>query len=437
MPSKTIFQVATSTTFQESKLVINEVGDYRVSRELQLNELPYDTPLYARVKHINDLTGESNWSPRVTFKVHNPASIIGVCLDSSVSPGSWSWIDANGNKVDSFNYTSHPTYANCTMSTVGLNAAACKMTSIPKFYVRTSPTGIPGSYSEGKKCWWISDLPTEGFRVHPAFKSSATTEVDTVMIATYQANAVTINDIETLGSEEGQSIANYIDYNHLLNMAAYKGTGWRIMNAYHVSLLRFLGIMAMGYADSEAVFGTNYASNSDPLSGSSNSKLILRGTDVSKVYIDDLWAMRNCICDYMFCIDEEGTLDLREPYGHGAVSVVFNTGDKSRYSITPNSVSATYFNDVLDCPYNLGSTTYDLMEFFIGKSDTYSDIESSAFKDTCEVVTSSDDPPYVLLVGDSWNHANKGAGLFHTSFKWSKGYNYRYNGTRLTYQAFE
>jgi hypothetical protein len=168
--TSTDIQIATDSVF--SDVVVNDSGAYRTTRSFVKGDLPYGVTLFARVRHGNDTAGNSDWSAALEFKIIVPANVIGICLDNSGAKGTFYWIDALGNKLSSFDYTTHPVFKNISMVTVDDARAPVTMTKIPLFYIKTAVSGPVGTFADGKKCWWISDLKDLGYRPAAAFKRS-------------------------------------------------------------------------------------------------------------------------------------------------------------------------------------------------------------------------------------------------------------------------
>ena len=115
---------------------------------------------------------DTPWSDTRQFQIEPDIKIIGVCMDNSDTTKApvWDWIDKDGNKVDTFDSTTYPVYANAEGVTITDNEnQTANFIKIPKFYVKTMVSGPVNTFAQGKKCWWIADKPTDGFRVHPAF----------------------------------------------------------------------------------------------------------------------------------------------------------------------------------------------------------------------------------------------------------------------------
>ena len=170
-PTTTDIQIATDTSF--NTLSINETKPYCTTRTFIPDELPRGVDLYMRVRHHTDNASmDTPWSSTRQFQIEPDIKIIGVCMDNSDTAKApvWDWIDKDGNKVDTFDSTTYPVYANAEGVTITDNEnQTANFIKIPKFYVKTMASGPINTFAQGKKCWWIANKPTDGFRVHPAF----------------------------------------------------------------------------------------------------------------------------------------------------------------------------------------------------------------------------------------------------------------------------
>ena len=170
-PTTTDIQIATDTDF--NTLSINETKPYCTTRTFIPDELPRGVDLYMRVRHHTDDTSmDTPWSDTRQFQIEPDIKIIGVCMDNSDTTKApvWDWIDKDGNKVDTFDSTTYPVYANAEGVTItDRDNKTANFIKIPKFYVKTMASGPINTFAQGKKCWWIANKPTDGFRVHPAF----------------------------------------------------------------------------------------------------------------------------------------------------------------------------------------------------------------------------------------------------------------------------
>ena len=110
-PTGTNLQISSDSEFN-TLLNNDDSGEYRTSQTFARDSLPYGVDLYARVRHIAAETGAGKWSQVVKFQVATPKYIIGVCMDNSgTTKGTFYWIDAVGNRLTSFDWQNHPTYA--------------------------------------------------------------------------------------------------------------------------------------------------------------------------------------------------------------------------------------------------------------------------------------------------------------------------------------
>ena len=204
-PTTTDIQIATDTNF--NSLSINETKPYCTTRTFIPDELPRGVDLYMRVRHHTDNDSmDTPWSDTRQFQIESDAEIIGVCMDNSDTTKApvWYWIDKDGNKVDTFDSTTYPVYANAEGITVLSGNSRADFIKIPRVYVKTMVSGPVNTFAQGKKCWWIADKPSNGFRVHPAFyRKDDGTAADYVSIcvdtADIDADAKRLFDIYDFG----------------------------------------------------------------------------------------------------------------------------------------------------------------------------------------------------------------------------------------------
>ena len=169
-PTTTDIQIATDISF--NTLSINETKPYCTTRTFIPDELPRGVDLYMRVRHhTDDASMDTSWSDTRQFQIESDAKIIGVCMDNSdiTKKPVWNWIDKDGNKVDTFDSTTYPVFANTEGISVPSGNSSANFMKIPRVYVKTMVSGPVNTFAQGKKCWWISDKPSNGFHVHPAF----------------------------------------------------------------------------------------------------------------------------------------------------------------------------------------------------------------------------------------------------------------------------
>ena len=414
-PTGTNLQIALDEKFGEI-LNTEDNGTYRLEQAFIQDELPFGKTLYARVRHNAEETGYSKWSKVVTFHVEIPAMIIGVAVDLTQSPATVNYIDMDGNKFENPDLANHAAFKNITMVTMDSARAPVTMTKFPKFYIKTSATGIPGTFSEGKLCYWISDLPFEGFRVHPAFKrmneqdeeSGKYKTNDYVYIGTYVGHYESASGSGgVLGSKVNQSVAtgsssytrsNLINYCKARNNTSAGESGWHAYDIWDVSLLQWLGLFWKGTFNFQSAYGTN--SSSSPRTGATQARLVFKGTQSSpEVWVDDVWS---CYWQHVDLISHSsGRISLISPMnGSSSISI---GGSSSDYTM---ATSSGYVKTFCSAPFVLGDDSHDLLELFLPKTVVGSE-SSSLAPDYYNYNTETS----YLKVGGYWSNSSQG-GLF-------------------------
>ena len=372
-PNGTDIQVATDSGF--SDLVVDDSGAYRTSRNFVPDELPYGVNLYMRARHRHPETGTSAWSSTVRFQVISPANIIGVCLDNTPTKGVFYWIDAEGNKVSSFDFHDHPTYAGISMATTDASRKPVTLTKFPKFYVKTAASGPTNTFASGKKCWWISDIEATGFRPAACFKRSKSQSggkyviSDYCYMGTYLGHTETVGGKTCIGSKIGQTVrasttkANFKTYITNRNNASAGETGYRMFDIWDLGALRMLLLIAKADSDTQTVWGDNTAGTSYPKTGSTGARVAFKGTQSKpEVRMDDLW---RCYWYHADLISvSSGRVSLISPMDLTS-SLSFGSASTSRYT---QPTKSGWIRDVLDCPFVIGDDTHDLMELFLPKT---------------------------------------------------------------------
>lgn len=368
---QTNIQVSEQKTFDTC--LIDESLDYTISRDFVKDELPYGVDLYMRVRYQDPTHGESEWSPSVQFQVIIPASIIGVCMDNSTTKGTFSWIDACGNKLDSFDYKNHPTYANITTVYTDISRNSVQLTRFPLFYVKTAASGPVGSFAAGKKCWWISDIPQKGFRPAACFKRTTSKSEGKYIISnycymgTYLGHVTTINRKTCIGSASGQTVcasntkATFKTWISNRNNASAGQSGWRMFDIYDLGALRLLSLIAKASTDTQTIWGNNNTGNEHPKTGSTNARITFNSSGVT---MEDLWFCYWYLVDCFTILN--GVVTLYSPMDLSTV-VSFGNAASSRYT-QPHSATGGWIRDILDCPFVIGDDTHDLMELFLPKT---------------------------------------------------------------------
>ena len=416
-PSNTTLQISTDPAF--GTLALNEETEYKTSRAFTKGELPYGVNLYARTKHTHPETGASNWSNTVQFKIIMPYNTVGVCYDRSSK--TWSWIDELGNKMSSFDWQSHPTFDGITMVTEDASRSPVTMTRFPLFYVKTATSGPVGTFSNGKKCWWISDQSAPGFRPHPTFKRS-TQQVNGkykispyVDIMTFLGFEESVGGKTTIGSKRGTTVRGYTSLNDLRTFAQNRNnvsagqTGWRVMDVWDWSMLRFLHLIAKANGDSQASWGDNSSATSYPNAGSTNARMVFKGTHSDpRVSIEDLWRTYYQPTD-LATITSGGYQTYTSPMN--STSVAYTVSKRYEYA-------SRWYDDFVSASFTLGDDTHDLLEVFHPTDAGASSEADAIIKDQNIVDYDVGDIP---LMGGSW-HYGSDAGLWFLRWYFSASY---------------
>ena len=374
-PLGTTLQIATDSAF--SNIVNTDDGTYRTSQAFAAGDLPYGQDLYARVKHTSAETGNSNWSDPVKFRIVVPAQIIGVCLDNSVSStkGTFYWIDALGNKLTSFDWQNHPLYSEIAMVTTDTSRAPVTLTRFPVGYVKTAASGPAGTFANGKKCWWISQLPDVGFRPAACFKRSTAQQGGKYVISQYCYMGTFLGHSESaggktcLGSKRGQTVAasqtkaTFKTWITNRNNTSAGETGYRMFDIWDLGWLRMLLLIAKANSDTQSQWGDNSAGTSYPRTGSTNARAVFKGSHSNpQVSIEDLWRCYWYHADLITV--SSGRVTLTSPMDLTS-TLSFGSASSSRYT---QPTSSGWIRDVLDCPFKIGDDTHDLLELFLPKT---------------------------------------------------------------------
>lgn len=372
-PTSTNLQISTDSGFVN--IVNKDSGVYRTRETFGEGSLPYGVSLYARVRHTSQPTGTSEWSAPIEFKIIVPANVIGVCLDNSPTKGVFYWIDMLGNRVTSFDWTQHPTFKNIKMVTEDARRAPVTLTAFPRFYVKTATSGPAGSFANGKKCWWISDLPADGMRPAACFKRTTAKSggkyiiSDWCYMGTFLGHKESVGGKTCIGSKRGQTVlastakANFKTYITNRNNVSAGQTGYRMFDIWDLGALRILLLIAKANSDTQRAWGDNSAGTSYPRTGSTNARAVFQGTHSNPlVSFEDAWRCYWYHADLITI--NSGRVTLTSPMDLTS-SLSFGSASSSRYR---QPTSSGWIRDVLDCPFTIGDDTHDLMELFLPKT---------------------------------------------------------------------
>ena len=430
--SGTTLQISTDNAFVD--IINDNEGDiYRTSQTFAKDDLPYGVTLYARVRHASLALGNSKWSEVISFQVAIPSNVIGVCLDNSDSTkrGTTNWIDAKGNKLTSFNYQNHPTYAGASIVIDDASRGdPVYLLKIPRFYIKTSASGPVGTFAANKKCWWISDVYLKGFRPHAAFKrNSAGVISDYMYVGQYLGHAATVGGKTCLGSNKNKTVKADTDtptfrtYITNRNNSSAGVSGYRMYDIWDRGALMMLSLIAKNSFDSQSAWGTNSAGTQQPATGSTNARMVFKGTVSSpQVSFEDGWHCYWYNCDLITLADMTGVPTLKSPTDLTTV-LSFGSAAASRYTLphVSSGYLSAWIRDWLDCPITIGSDTHDLLEIFLPGVVTSDESLASSYGHYWYGDWSNGFPK-VMYAGAHWVHGlQAGLGTLHS-----------YNGAAFT-----
>ena len=419
--SGTDIQIATDSNF--SDCVISRNVGYRVSEDILSDALPYGVNLYARVRHRHPETGISNWSSTSAFRIVVPASIIGVCLDNTGVNGVFYWIDSFGNKLDAFDWTKHPTYRSISMATVDDARSPVTLTKFPLFYVKTAVSGPVGTFSAGKKCWWISDIMETGFRPAACFKRTTAQDASTkyviapfCYISTFLGHTETAGGVTCLGSKRGQTVATSLTkseaktYITRRNNAAAGISGFRMFDIWDLGALRILLLIAKADSNTQLMWGDNSGAVSYAKTGSTNARAVFKGTHADpQISIEDLWRCYWYHADLIAL--NAGVITLTSPMDLTSV-LSFGGAAAARYTIP---TTQGWIRDILDCPMVIGDDTHDLMELFLPKTVVSSESQATFSDYNARDRRGVSNPNAFLCGGTGWDSTGSSPTILNTS----------------------
>lgn len=199
-------------------------------------------------------------------KISPSNKIIGLAEEQKGNrSGLFAWIDENGNRLfpDPAYFNNHPIYRNIIPVVVDGQS----MIRIPKFYYKVN-AAPSGSDLAGKVAWWISDIPVEGFELHPAFYDGST-EIDHFYLGAFEC----VDDPSSPGVKAA-SLLNKdpfvnIDFSTMKARCSARNTGgvegFHLWNIYELSAVQMLCLIESGSPDVQAVFGVGNANTSAAL----------------------------------------------------------------------------------------------------------------------------------------------------------------------------
>ena len=240
------------------------------------------TMYYVRCRHESGEHGLSEWSAESSFTtVEVFATAYGVAV---VSRNNIMHIDARGNVIrpTKTDFDAHAAWGGIE----DVVADGQDMVKIPKFYIKRG-TGPVGSDAEGKECWWISDKPYPGFKLHPSFRLGSI-ELDYFLIGKYTACTTDANT--KAGSLPGQapiktslgSVPN--DWDVMKTLARARGNGWHAWDLQELGAIQYLFLIEYASFDAQGLISTGNKTGKYPHTGFQTGS-----TDVIYRGIHELW----------------------------------------------------------------------------------------------------------------------------------------------------
>ncbi len=420
-PSYTHLQISKTNDFTDLIYdeVLSSVNYTNVGQPFGFSEDNTNMPLFFRVKYRHEKYGETAWSPVSQFKIGldlSPPQIIGICLDNTLPSPVWSYIDENGEKLNSFDKNTHPTFVRSEMVVFDVNRNPTMMTRIPPFYIRTKYKGVLGTFSENKQCWWISNaIPynrpdIDEWKLHPACnrrKYIETTQGNSIYVGTYMSSKEYLNGTYPICSSKkdayvsptawyGQPTSLYMTEMNTYPSSSLASVcrndrdlgveGFYIIDIFDLSAIKLLGLIANLSNPSPSIPTEIISGSLYQTSGSSGAKIILKGTNENpEVFIDDLWGGYAYPIDGLTLIENNGTMILRIP--HPRDITLNSVGEDYVAQVElPGPIGGSlsingYIRDFFDNTFMCWGEEHSLLELFIPRMIT-ADKNSAALADS-------------------------------------------------------
>lgn len=373
--------------------------------KLMDNEAVY----YFRVRYKGAVEGWSEWSTETSFSTLALFTrIFGLAqVASGGGAGTWQHVDADG---DNFTpgatyFTTHPVYAGI----VDVLHEGQHMVKIPKFYYKVG-NAPEGSDQDGKKCWWISSAPTDGFALHPAFKKNGAT-VDYFLVSKYEAsgNSSLLASVAGAVPFASSSVPTLLAAIEARNEQPGSFGGWHAWTVYELAAIQMLCLLELGTPDvqSEIALG-NVTGGVESNTGSTAA--VWRG-------ICELWGNQKTFVD--------GIKITTQPYGSNPLQLFDLNGNRT-YVACP--LAAALSGWVTAMRADSGATYKFDAIFFPSAVDA--DQVDGTFADQVNVQRSDTYESYAVAEGGS--SSGSAAGLFLLYFYTTGGYgNVLSSGARL------
>ena len=209
-------------------------------------------------------------------------TIIGVEWNQSTD--TWTRIDVDGNSYawSAAEINAHATWGGMTrvnLAVAGTESAVYGgagyaedgtngrvMVRVPQFWYKAS------SPSANVYRWWISDMATTGFAIHPAFYQRGGTAASNIYVGAYEADGYLDGATFKLHSRAGVTpVTGGVAYTNLPNAGRLTiddaedyanniGSGWGCINIWSRSAVTLLAMVEWGNLDSQTVLGMGIVS---------------------------------------------------------------------------------------------------------------------------------------------------------------------------------
>ncbi|MDD2870108.1 hypothetical protein [Neomegalonema sp.] len=159
--------------------------------------------------------------------------VIGIALGEG---GVWRRVDHDGATlhVDYASFQKHPIYGRIREV---WSAEGVEMVEIPRFWLR-------GEHRSGERFWWISPLPCEGFRLHPAFRAPGGASRESIRISKHLASRKAGG--EGIALTDGRQPWTNLKIEEARRCCRDLGEGWRLWSIYDLSAVQLLALIDKG-----------------------------------------------------------------------------------------------------------------------------------------------------------------------------------------------
>lgn len=214
------------------------------------------TQYVMRARQKGTALGWSEWSSDVAFTTKQQfANILGIVLATEGGgAGNWVRVDESFNAAVTSvaSFANHPVYAGIVGQTIDGQA----MVKVPKFYAKAGV--VPSGPYAGKRYWMVSDQPSQGFELHPAFMSAGT-PIEQFWLGKYQSSVpsgvTAAKKLQSLNMEQLAPIALVTarQYAEARNVDGI--TGFAVWNIYQLAAIQLLALIELGSPDTQTLLG--------------------------------------------------------------------------------------------------------------------------------------------------------------------------------------